>query len=215
MTLTAPLLPQATPERTKTRLLELVKRHGAQTAQELAAGLEVTVPAARRHLNDLMEQGVLSARTERPGGRGRPQQVFVLTERGEATFPKTYSTLCLDVLRHVEDLFGQGALLKVLDARSAELARQLQPELPAHLPLPERLERLAARLNELGFHAEVERRGEEFFLVQRNCPNLTVARQYHQLCASELEMYTTMLGVPVRRDSRIACGQGTCRYQFG
>ncbi|EYB67343.1 transcriptional regulator [Deinococcus phoenicis] len=215
----APLLaapPLPVPERTKHRLLELLKRHGPQTVQDLAAHLGMSVPGARRHLGDLQEQGLIEARTERPGGRGRPQYVFLLTDRGEAAFPKTYSTLCVDVLRHLEALFGEGAVLQVLDARSVELAGRLQADLPATLPLEERLRGLAAWLTEAGFDAVVEG-GEDgvWFIVERNCPNLTVARQYPQLCRSELGLFVQVLGLPVTRETRIACGQGSCRYRIG
>ncbi|WP_291428113.1 metalloregulator ArsR/SmtB family transcription factor [Deinococcus sp.] len=207
--------PPAPPERTKTRLLELVKRHGPQTAQDLAQGLEVSVPAARRHLCDLQEQGLIEARTERPGGRGRPQHVFVLTERGEAAFPKTYSSLCVDVLRHIERLFGEGAVLKVLDARNSEIISHFVQDVPAHLPLGERIQGLVTRLNRHGFDAVVHQEGEQWYFTQRNCPNLTVARQYAQLCAAEQTLYAALLGVPVERETRMACGQGNCRYRVG
>ncbi|WP_216323301.1 helix-turn-helix transcriptional regulator [Deinococcus aestuarii] len=214
-TLPAAPLPPA-PERTKQRVLELLKRHGTLTAQALASGLSVTVPAARRHLQDLQEQGLIEARTERPGGRGRPQHVFGLTERGEAAFPKTYSTLCVDVLRHVEGLFGEGAVLQVFDARSAEMAAGLRAELPAGGPLEERVRHLASRLCGAGFDAVVESGPDgAWYIVERNCPNLTVARQYGELCASELAMFVNVLGVPVTRETRIACGQGACRYRIG
>lgn len=210
-------VPQApAPERTKTRLLELVKRHGAQTAQDLAQALEISVPAARRHLCDLQEQGLVEARTERPGGRGRPQHVYALTERGEAAFPKTYSSLCVDVLRHIESLFGGEALLKVLDARNAEIAGRFRSELAGDLPLGERVQNLVRRLNEHGFDASAvqDERGQWTF-TQHNCPNLTVARQYSQLCSAEITLYGDLLGVPVTRETRIACGQGSCRYRVG
>lgn len=205
------------PERTKQRLLEQLKRQGPQTVQDLAAGLGVSVPGARRHLCDLQEQGLIEARTERPGGRGRPQHVFVLSDRGEATFPKTYSTLCVDVLRHIQDLYGAGAVLQVLDARSAELAERLTTELPPGLPLEERVGRVAAWLTKAGFDAVTEENGGAGppVLVKRNCPNLTVARQYPQLCQSELNLLVQVLGVPVVRETRIACGQGRCRYRIG
>jgi predicted ArsR family transcriptional regulator len=206
--------PPAAPERTKVRLLELVKRHGPQTAQDLAVRLEVSVPAARRHLGDLQEQGLLQSRTERPGGRGRPQHVFSLTERGEAAFPRTYSGLCVDVLRHVEALFGEGAVLKVLDARNVEIAARLQAELPEHLTLEDRLQRLAALLTDMGFDPVLEQDGADTVLTQRHCPNLTVARQYGQLCDSELRLYAGLLGTPVFRETRIACGQSACRYRI-
>ena len=203
------------PERTKSRLLELVKRHGPLTAQDLAQRLEVSVPAARRHLGDLQEQELIVCRTERPGGRGRPQHVFTLSDRGEAAFPKTYSTLCVDVLRHIESLFGEGAVLRVLDARNVELAGRLHDELATCESLGERVQALAARLDEQGFDTTVEQEGEVWYLTERNCPNLTVARQYPQLCESELGLYLQVLDVPVRRDRRIACGQAACRYRIG
>lgn len=212
---TSVALSAALPERTKTRLLELVKRHGPLTAQDLSLKLEISVPAARRHLCDLQEQGLLEARTERPGGRGRPQHVFALTERGEASFPKTYSNLCLDVLRHIEGLFGQGAVLRVLDARSTEITAQLKDKLPRHLPLATRLELLSVYLNEHGFDAVIESDGVNLYLVQRNCPNLTVARQYRELCACEQAMYSEVLGVKVCRETHIICGHGVCRYRIG
>lgn len=213
-TLPVPQVPA--PERTKTRLLELVKRHGAQTAQDLAQGLEISVPAARRHLCDLQEQGLVEARTERPGGRGRPQHVYALTERGEAAFPKTYSSLCVDVLRHIETLFGSEALLKVLDARNTEIAGRFRSEMAGDLPLGERVQNLVRRLNEHGFDASAVQDGQgQWTFTQHNCPNLTVARQYSQLCSAEMTLYGDLLGVPVTRETRIACGQGSCRYRVG
>ncbi|MVN85346.1 MarR family transcriptional regulator [Deinococcus sp. HMF7620] len=215
MTATLTLPPPASTERTKTRLLELVKRHGPQTAQDLAARLEVSIPAARRHLCDLQDQGLLESRTERPGGRGRPQHVFALTDRGEAAFPKTYSSLCVDVLRHIEALYGAGAVLEVLGARNTEIAGRLRPELPAAAPLGERVQTLVAHLTEHGFDAAAYEIDGQWHLIQHNCPNLTVARQYAQLCAAESTLYAELLGVPVARDTRIACGQGTCHYRIG
>lgn len=210
----SPPLPTS-PERTKTRLLELIKRCGAITAQDIALKLEISVPAARRHLGDLTEHGLIEARTERPSGRGRPQHVFALTERGEAAFPKTYSSLCVDILRHIETLYGEGAVIRVFEARNDELAQQLGEAVPTGLPLPVRLERLAGRLSEQGFDAVIESEGEQLYLVQRNCPNRTVAQKYKALCQAELELYRAVLDRSVERDRTIACGQGTCRYRIG
>lgn len=209
-----PTTAPATPERTKTRLLELVKRHGPLTAQELAARLEVSVPAARRHLGDLQEQGLLECRTERPAGRGRPQHVFALTDQGEARFPKTYADLCVDILRHVERLHGSGTVLTVLQMRNNEMAEQLQGHIPGDESLESRAERLRQHLAEMGFDPTLEHCGDELYLVQRNCPNLTVARQYRALCQAELELYIRVLGIDITRSSTIACGQGQCRYRL-
>ena len=158
--MTVTVLTPLTPERTKKRLLELMNRHGALTAQDLAQKLEISVPAARRHLSDLQVQGLIGMNIERPSGRGRPQHVFALTEQGEATFPKNYSSLCIDVLRHVEQVFGEKAVLKIFESRNVDLAAVLREAAPEGLPLAERLERMAAVLTEAGFDAVVESSGE-------------------------------------------------------
>jgi len=207
------LTPSPGSQNTKTRLLELVKRHGAVTAQALAQELEISLPAARKHLCDLQESGLLSSHTEKPGGRGRPQHVFVLSDRGESTFPKSYASLCGDVLRHVEDLFGQGAVLQVLSARQAELYARLAPDIQGDLP--ERLATLTEKLREAGYAAESFQEHGVWYLVERNCPALKVAREYGQMCDSELKLYTELLRAPVVRETRIACGAAECRYRIG
>ncbi len=198
---------------TKARLLELVKRQGAPTVQALAQELDISVPAARKHLCDLQESGLVTARTEKPGGRGRPQHVYALSERGESTFPKSYATLCSDVFRHIEQLFGEGAVLQILDARQAELHCRLFASVQGELP--ERLETLALKLCEAGYAAEALQEDGVWYLVEHNCPALKVARDFSQLCQSEQKLYADLLGVPVVRESRIACGASECRYRVG
>ena len=214
-----PPVPGGLTERTKHRLLDFVKRDGPLTAHDLAARLEVSVPAIRRHLTDLQDQGLVEARTERPSGRGRPQHVYALTERGEGAFPKTYSGLCVDVLRQVAALFGEDAVTQVLAARTAEQAEALGAELPDSLPLHLRAEILARHLSAQGYDAVVDRvieDGQEtLYLVERNCPHLSVARQFPGLCAAELTLYEELLGTAVTRETRISCGQGCCRYRVG
>ncbi len=208
-----PALVPANQERTKARLLDVLKTRQCVTAQVLAEALCVTVPAARRHLQDLLEAGLILAQTEKPNGRGRPQIVYRLSERGEAAFPKSYASLCVDVLRHVQNLFGEGAVLRVMDARRAELEARWRGEL--HGTLPERLQQLSKLLSDAGYSAQVEQVGAQLFLVERNCPNPAVAREFDEVCAAEVDLYSELLGVPVVRESRIASGAPVCRYRVG
>ncbi|MFC4455488.1 helix-turn-helix transcriptional regulator [Deinococcus sonorensis] len=198
----------------KTRVLDLLKRHGAQTAAALAERLDVSLPAARKHLQDLQEAGLVVARTEKPGGRGRPQHVFALSERGESTFPKSYATLCSDVLGHVQQLFGEGAVMQVMDARRVELYRRLAPLIQQPL-LGDRVTALADELRLAGYAAEAVCEDGVWYLLERNCPALKVAREFNQLCQSELTLYRELLQAPVTRESRIACGAAECRYRIG
>lgn len=207
--------PHALPERTKSKLLEVIKACDCATAQTLADKLGVTVPAIRRHLQDLQDAGQLEVRTEKPGGRGRPQHVYVLTEAGEATFPKAYDALCLDVLAHVEQLFGEGAVMQVMDARRLDLWARLSPLLDQHTDLGHKLHALASALSEHGYAARAYQESGQWYLVQRNCPAPAVAKQFPQLCQGELTLYRELLKVPVSREARLSCGAAECRYKVG
>lgn len=201
------------PERTKTRVLERLKEAGPQTVQDLAAHLGITKPAARRHLTDLHKQALVQLQVEKPGGRGRPQYVFSLTEHGEEmVFPKTYANLCLEVLEDVQGLYGEEAVERVLLARGERVALRLEPLIPPELPLEEKLERLLGPLREMGFGSRTECRDGQWYLIHHNCPTLQVARCFRTLCQSEVETYSRLLGVPLRREQYILHGQSTCTY---
>ncbi|TSA81152.1 transcriptional regulator [Deinococcus detaillensis] len=208
-------LPERTPERTKDKLLEAVKECDCATAQTLADKLGLSVPAIRRHLQDLQDAGHLDVRSEKPGGRGRPQHVYVLTEAGEATFPKAYASLCVDVLRHVDTLFGEGAVMRVLDARQLDLYELLAPLLSQHGDLGSKLEALTEALCQHGYAARAYQERGQWYLSQRNCPAPAVAKAFPELCQTELSLYRELLGVPISRESRLSCGAAECRYKVG
>ncbi|WP_293914196.1 metalloregulator ArsR/SmtB family transcription factor [Deinococcus sp.] len=211
----APTTSAPTSERTKSRLLEAVKTCGAATAQALADRLSLTVPAIRRHLQDLLDAGQLAVRTEKPGGRGRPQHVYALTEAGEATFPQFYAALCVDVLTQVQTLFGEGAVMQVMDAQRGAMQAKLAPLIGEGGDLAERLQRLAEVLREQGYAARLHQEGGQWFLTQHNCPAPAVARAFPELCHSELSLYSELLSVPVVREAKISCGASECRYKVG
>ena len=66
-----------------------------------------------------------------------------------------------------------------------------------------------------GYAAEALQEDGVWYLVEHNCPALKVARDFSQLCQSEQKLYADLLGVPVVRESRIACGASECRYRVG
>jgi predicted ArsR family transcriptional regulator len=202
-----------TSESTKSRVLYVLRGQGGGTAQDVADSLDISIPAARRHLMDLESDGYLESQVHRPGGRGRPQHVFRVSDKGEEHFPKRYAQLCTDVFEHIEHLYGKGAILTVLDHRNQKLLELWQPVVQGNLEA--RVQKLCDLLNELGYHATLEQDGEQWLLFQGNCPSLEVSRQFDQLCHSECALYTELLETAVVREARVLEGASACRYRIG
>ena len=200
------------PDHTKRKILSHLKESCGGTTQDLAASLGVTVPAIRKHLLDLEEEGYITQQLEKRCGKGRPQYVYHLTHKGEEAFPKNYSGLCLDLLGHLEELHGQQMVFQLFTAREESLYQQLAPQL-AHLSLDEKVRKLSELLCEAGYQATLTEDGE-WLLEQRNCPSIAVARRYKAICQCEMSLYERLLGVPITRISQIASGAGACRYKI-
>ncbi len=203
-------------DNTKSKVLSMLKSNAGSTVQDLAEAMNISVPAARKHLCDLEGAGLIVSSVEKPCGRGRPQHVFRLSCKGEGAFPKNYANLCLDMIEHLEHLFGEGALLKIMDAREEKLFAAWSPLLQNAATLEQKLALLAELLSEAGYQAKVRccERGT-LFLEQGNCPNLDVARTHKQLCGSEQVLYQRLLGVTVVRETQISSGASSCRYRIG
>ena len=207
-------LPTTPPSATKTRVLSALKSAGGGTVTDLAGVLGITVPAARRHLQDLCSSGLASLSIQKPAGRGRPCHVYSLTGKGEQSFPHLYAELCKDILYHLENLYGEEALLNVFDARSRSLCDALAGQVDLSLPLAARVEQLAECLCQRGYEARVMP-GEDggIILEQGHCPSLEVARGFVGLCQTEVTTYETLLAARVTREARIASGAVSCRYR--
>ena len=196
---------------TKSRVLQALRGQGGGTAQDVAGALEVSVPAVRRHLMDLEADGLLESQVHRPGGRGRPQHVFKISDKGESHFPKQYAELCGDILEHIQSLYGAGAVLSVLGERNRKLLELWQPRIDGNLE--QRLIALCDLLNELGCDASITASGEDWLLSQGNCPSLEVSKRFEELCSSECELYASLLGASVVREARVLEGASACLYR--
>ncbi len=193
------------------RILELVKRSGESTAEEIAAGLGVTLSGARQHLMALERDGLLEHRSAR-GGPGRPRHVFVLTAAGDALFPRAYAELTNELLEYVED--EDPALLERIFERRAQRRLQRARERMLGRSFPERVSVVAAILDEDGYLADFATRDDgSFVITEHNCAVLGVALRYRHACSSELDFLQAAL--PEAAVTRIAHrinGGHVCAY---
>ena len=221
---TAPVVPaQATAgltgsERgTRAQIARLILEHGPATATALSERLSLTPAAVRRHLDNLLAEGMIESRMARPyhgaaPRRGRPAKVFALTDAGRSAFEHAYDDLAASALRFLAERAGPDAVAEFARRQVGELERRYATVVAAAAPA-DRVRVLAEALSADGYAASaagapVAGGGEQ--LCQHHCPVAHVAAEYPQLCEAETEAFGRLLGLPVQRLATIAHGDGVC-----
>src|SRR5438309_1180307 len=95
-----PLRGEPRMQSTKSQILAALKRQGHCSVDELAAQLSLAPMTVRQHLAMLERDSLVESHEERQR-LGRPHFVFVLTEKGEASFPKQYDEIARQLLSEV------------------------------------------------------------------------------------------------------------------
>jgi predicted ArsR family transcriptional regulator len=199
---------------TAEQTLFLIKTRGPQTAQQLAALLDLTSMGARRQLEAWQEKGMLTYE-EVADKRGRPSRRWLLTEAGHARFPDRHADLTVQLIDQVRGLFGDAGLDKLIAAREAVSEQQYRVHLRNAGALPERVAALVQARRSEGYMAEVETRDDgSLLLVENHCPICAAARQCQQFCRSELDLFQRVLGpdCSVGRVEHMLNGARRCVY---
>jgi predicted ArsR family transcriptional regulator len=199
-------------ESTRDRVARSILTNGPSSAAVLAERLQLTPAAVRRHLDHLLEEGLVESREERvygPRGRGRPAKVFVLTDTGRHAFHQAYDDLAATALRFIAEAGGDEAVVAFARQRVAEVEKRYRTLLEA-APEGKEAEVLAQALTTDGYAASTLQAGAGAQLCQHHCPVAHVAEQFPQLCEAETEVFSRLLGRHVQRLATIAHGDGVC-----
>jgi len=200
---------------TRARVARLIMENGPVTAAALGSTLGLTPAAVRRHLDHLLDEGMIETRKARvygSRGRGRPAKLFAITDAGRSAFEHAYDDLAASALRFLAERAGPGAVTEFARRQVADLERRYRPVVQA-APLADRVKALAQALSADGYAASAAAgpgpgAGEQ--LCQHHCPVAHVAAEYPQLCEAETEAFGRLLGTPVQRLATIAHGDGIC-----
>ena len=197
---------------TRERVATAILEGGPATAAELASALALTPAAVRRHLDQLVLDGIVAPRDKQVvgrRGRGRPAKVFAITDAGRDHFEHGYDELAVEALRFLQASGGDEAVMAFARGRLSDLEERYAPIVSAAEPA-ERLQVLAEALTSDGYAASVGSVPNGAQMCQHHCPVAHVAVEFPHLCEAETEMFATLLGTHVQRLATIAHGDGVC-----
>ena len=141
---------------TRGQVARLILELGPCTAATLGGRLGLTPAAIRRHLDNLITDGMIETRTARTygnRGRGRPAKVFVVTDAGRSAFEHAYDDLATSALRFLERTYGPQAVAEFARQQVAETERRYLPVVAQASDLTARVHALADALSGDGYAA--------------------------------------------------------------
>lgn len=195
---------------TKGRIVESLRRHGAQTAAELAADQHLTPNAVRQHLARLERDGLVVEASERRGPT-KPSLVFSLTAEGQRLFPQRYSTLLNAVLEQIVQTQGQAKLSELFAGIGKRSARKYGARF-AGKTMDERMAELTEILREQGVIADYEAKDDGFVLREHNCPFREAATAHPEVCSVVHTLMEEVLPAKAEQRSSIARGDDVCEF---
>jgi predicted ArsR family transcriptional regulator len=202
---------------TRAAIFRLLKAEGFASIGRIAEVLGVSHEAARKQVADLQKNGWIGAdcppeeSDPRGAARGRPSVRYCLTAAGDHFFPKQYPALAMTLIDAIAAEGGQenlrGILARITDQRVADLEPRT-----AEMPLKRKMTMLRAIYRDRDPDTDVQRRGEDYVLIERNCPFLSVALERPEICSTTVSTLRRLTGCQVVRQRRFQDGDGRCEF---
>ena len=201
-------------ERQKQLLGLLLRNKSGLTADELSKGLKITRNAVRQHLAALERDGLVAPGPTRPSG-GRPQQLYALTGKGKEAFPRHYSWFAQLVIEAIKRESGPRGLSKRLASIGSGVAAQLRTQSPGLESREQKVEKLAAVMDQLGYNARrIADAGKAPVIEADNCVFHELAAKHPEICDFDLAMMGAFTDSGVDHQECMARGGNVCRFKF-
>lgn len=201
------------PDKTRDQVARTILESGPATAAALAKKLAITSAGIRRHLDSLINEGVLTAKDpyqSNERGRGRPSKVFVMTDSGREKFEHSYDDLAVAALKFMASKNGEHLVNEFATSRADDLTRKGEQIKSSNKSILEKTKALSKLLTKEGYSASTDKLGNGEEICQHHCPIAHVASEFPQLCEAETKAFSEILGTHVQRLATIANGDGVC-----
>ena len=201
-------------DRQKQLLRLLLRNKPGLTVDDLSKGLKITRNAVRQHLAALESDGLVALGPTRPSG-GRPQQLYVLTDKGKEVFPRHYSWFAQLVIEAMKREHGPEGLRARLGEIGVGVAEHLRSQSPGLETRVQKVEKLAAVMDQLGYNARTVATKDKAPVIEAdNCVFHELALKNPEICHFDLEMMGAFAGSKVDHQECMARGGNVCRFKF-
>ncbi len=193
-------------------IIDILKRNGTATVEELSEQLEINSVTVRHHLDVLRSEGLVGEPVVRHRTQsGRPQHVFALTPKAAEFFPRNYEGLADLMLTEMKANLDNRQINVIFEGVAARLVAEA-PRPDPNEPMDVRAQKAVEFLNRKGYVAHWEQRADGILLHTCNCPYDGLANGNPELCSLDLQLMVSLMGIQLERVCHIAKGDPSCDY---
>jgi predicted ArsR family transcriptional regulator len=200
-------------ERQQQLLGLLLDNKAGLTVEELSEQLEITRNAVRQHLATLERDDLVRRGETKPSG-GRPEQLYLLSDRGAEMFPRRYSWFSELLIEAMIAESGREAVGAKLDEMGRAVGRQLLSARAAEPDRAARVADLAAIMKELGYAAEMAPPPADDTIQANNCIFHHLAAKFPEVCRFDLGLIGTFTDAGVEHQECMVRGGRLCRFKL-
>lgn len=192
----------------------LLKNKSGMTADELSEQLTITRNAVRQHLSALENDRLVKKGMTRASG-GRPEQLYVLTDKGNECFPRHYSWFAQLLVDSVQQESGPEGLGERLDAMGKKVGKQLSVQYPELKSRDEKVQKMSEIMEQLGYNIRSTAGAEGATVIEAdNCVFHDLAMKNPDICQFDLALLSTFTDSSVDHQECMAKGGNMCRFKF-
>jgi predicted ArsR family transcriptional regulator len=196
------------------QLLSLLLDHKAGlTVDDLSAWLQISRNAVRQHLAALERDDLVRRGNTKPSG-GRPEQLYLLSDRGAELFPRRYSWFSELLIEMIEADIGRDAVGAKLDRMGRDVGVKLRAASPGADDATSRVAAMARIMQELGYAARVAAPATDDTIEASNCVFHHLAARFPEVCRFDLGLIGAFADAKVDHQECMVRGGHMCRFKL-
>jgi predicted ArsR family transcriptional regulator len=194
------------------QIVEILKRKGSATVDELSESLGISSVTVRHHLDVLQSEGLIAEPViEHRATAGRPLHKYTLTDTANKIFPKNYDGLASQLLDEIKSRHDA----REVNVMFEDMGRRLAAEMPSPVAgetTKQRLNRIAGFLNQKGYLAHWKKSDEGITLHTCNCPYDGLVDKHPELCAMDASLIASLTETIPHCACRLVDQKKSCDY---
>lgn len=201
-------------QRQRELLEKLLFNKNGLKIDDLARELGISRNAVQQHTLALEKGGYLE-KGALAETRGRPSQVYVLSNKGIDLFPKQYSWFSELLLNSLKSQLGNKGLETKMHEIGSNLALSLKPKL-AGMNLTEKIKAVSKIMQDLGFETVLSDNEDEGLpsIKAHNCIYHHLANEFEEVCQLDRSLLETLLESEVDHEECIVRGGEVCKFKI-